>query len=494
MSRLTFSLRRRWRNHTGNQGIDPLRVIAPTTVEELAEIVRAAERDGCTVRAVGSGHSWSDVALTRGFLLLPTGLAKPLELDEQLLKPERRDSEPLVRVQAGMRIRELNAHLDSLGLALPNMGGYDGQTIAGVISTSTHGSGLGFGPMTDEVRSLEVVGSGGALYRIEPADGITDPAAFADGTPEWTLIQDDDVFDAARVGIGCLGVIYSVTLAVRSRFYLREVRRISTWAEVRAQLLEGALLRDHSHCEIYFNPFERDGDHTCVITTRDEVTREQYDRDPHRARNFLLEFFSTLSITPWLINLIQGLWPALSPWMIDRALKSLADRDYTNVSYRVFNIGAANDLPAYSAEIGVPVDERGLHLQAVEKVFEVAARHRELGDAYQSSPISLRFVRASGALLSMMNGRDTMMIELIMLTHTEGGFELLADYEEALYALGGRPHWGQVNTLTGSDGLIASMYPRLEDWLAVHRRLNASGVFDSPFSKRVGFSVSRFLR
>jgi hypothetical protein len=95
--------------------------------------------------------------------------------------------------------------------------------------------------------------------------------------------------------------------------------------------------------------------------------------------------------------------------------------------------------------------------------------------------------------MSMMYARDTMMIELIMLTHTEGGFELLADYEEALYALGGRPHWGQVNTLTGSDGLINSMYPRFDDWLEVHRRLNASGVFDSPFSKRVGISGSRFV-
>ena len=116
MSRLTFSLRRRWRNHTGNQGIDPLRILGPRTVEELVEIVRDAERDGCTVRAVGSGHSWSDVALTRGFVILPTGLAAPLELDENLLKAERPKTERLVRVQAGMRIRELNAHLDSLGL------------------------------------------------------------------------------------------------------------------------------------------------------------------------------------------------------------------------------------------------------------------------------------------------------------------------------------------------------------------------------------------
>ena len=493
MSRLTFSLRRAWRNHAGNQGIDPLRVIRPTSIEELVEIVRAAERDGVTVRAVGSGHSWSDVALTRGYLILPTGLAAPLDLGEQLVRPGRADAEPLVRVQAGMRVRELNALLASRGLALRNMGGYDGQTVAGVISTSTHGSGLTFGPLTDDVRSLDVVASGGERYRIEPADGITDPAAFADRAPGWTLLQDDAAFNAARVGIGCLGVIYAVTLAVRDRFYLREVRTPSSWDAVRELLLDGALLRDNEHCEIYFNPYERGGAHACVITTRNEVSREQYDRDPHRARNAVVELLSQLPVTPWVINLIQGLRPQSAPALIDRALKSLVNRDYTNVSYRVFNIGTANDLPAYSAEIGVPVDERGLHLQAVERIFEVAARHRELGNAYQSSPISLRFVRASDALLSMMHGRDTMMIELIMLTHTEGGFELLADYEEALYPLGGRPHWGQVNTLTGSDGLVEAMYPRFADWLAVHRRLNASGVFDSPFSKRVGISSSRFV-
>jgi L-gulono-1,4-lactone dehydrogenase len=493
MSRLTFSLRRKWRNHTGNQGIDALRIVEPKTLEEVVALVKEAEGAGCTVRAVGSGHSWSDVALTRGFLVLPTGLAKPLDLEPDLLRAGGVSQEHLVRVEAGIRIRELNAHLDSLGLALPNMGGYDGQTLAGVMSTATHGSGIDFGPISDDARSLDVVGSGGALYRIEPADGITDPGAFASSRPDWTLIEDDTTFNAARVGMGCLGVIYAVTLAVRSKFYLREVRTMSSWDEVKPLLLDGSLMRTNRHCEVYFNPYRRDGVHHCLITTRNEVTREEYDRDPHRARNWLAELLSTLPITPWVTNLVQGLWPQLSPRLIDRALRALVARDFTNVSYHVLNIGAANYLPAYSAEIGVPIDDRGLHVQAVEKIFEVAARHRDLGNAYQSSPISLRFVRASDALMAMMNGRDTMMIELIMLTHTEGGFELLADYEEALYALGGRPHWGQVNTLTGSDGLIEAMYPHFEEWLVVHRRLNASGVFDSPFSKRVGISASRYV-
>src|SRR5207249_7684781 len=138
-------------------------------------------------------------------------------------------------------------------------------------------SGMRFGPITDDVRSLEIVGSGGALYRIEPADGITDADVFERERPEWQLLQDDDAFNAARVGMGCLGVIYSVTLAVRAKFYLREVRTLTKWEDARAQLLR--LLADNEHCELYFNPYRRDGGHDCLITTRNEVSEQQYEQD-----------------------------------------------------------------------------------------------------------------------------------------------------------------------------------------------------------------------
>ena len=101
----------------------------------------------------------------------------------------------------------------------------------------------------------------------------------------------------------------------------------------------------------------------------------------------------------------------------------------------MFNIGAANYLPAYSCEIGVPIDEREFHLAAVERIVELAAQRRRLGNVYHSAPISLRFVKASDAYLSMMQGHDTMMIELIMATHTVGGMELQAAHETALHAL-----------------------------------------------------------
>jgi L-gulono-1,4-lactone dehydrogenase len=86
----------------------------------------------------------------------------------------------------------------------------------------------------------------------------------------------------------------------------------------------------------------------------------------------------------------------------------------------------------------------------------------------------------------MMHGRATMMIELILVDGTPRGLDLLAGYEERLADLGVRAHWGQINGLTAER--VRASYPRWDAWLEVHRRLNASGVFDSPFTRRIGIS------
>jgi hypothetical protein len=495
VARLTFSLRRKWNNHTGNQGVDPLRIYTPTTLEEVAAVIERAHKDHCTVRAVGSGHSWSDVALTTGYLIRPQGMNKALELDAGLLR-QGIDAERLVEVQAGMRLRELNAYLagkEGKDRALSNMGGYDGQTVAGVISTSTHGSGITYGPLCDFVRSLDVVASDGATYRIERGDGPTRRDAYEAHHPERTLVQDDRWFDAVVVGMGCMGVIYSVILEVEPSYWLKETRTLSTWEKVKADLETQQVLHDNLHYEVYFNPYPGgDGQNRCLVTTRNRIPASPDIRPSRLRRNLAPEILSALPVTPLVINLIMGLWPQATPGLVDRALAALADKEYINVSYRVLNIGTANLLPAYSCEIGVPIDEEERHIKAVERIIEVAAERRRLGNVYQGSPISLRFVKASDAYMSMMNGCATMMVELIQPTHTEGGFELLAAYEDALSALGGRPHWGQVNTLTGSHELLGTMYPAYGQWQDIHRRLNANHVFDSPFSKRVGISSQPF--
>jgi L-gulono-1,4-lactone dehydrogenase len=477
-----FQTRKRWRNHTGNQSVEPLRIYRPATLADLREIVRTAEADRATVRAVGSGHSWSDVALTSGYLVRTDRLGDPLEVD--CLRADWAGAQ-LVRVEAGMRIRALNRLLESRGLALMQMGGYDAQTVAGVVSTSTHGSGLALGPLCDFVQSLDVVAAGGRVHRIERSGGPTDAAAFARVRADWELHQDDDAFNAAAVGMGCLGVIYAATIAVEDAYWLTEVRELSTWSSVRRRIPDA--LAANRHCELYLNLYPGDGgEHRCVVCrrnrTRDPGRRRATDR---LRRHWWIELASRSKLIPFLGNLVLDLVPDSAPRRTDQLLGALADNEYSGPSYKVLNIGAANLLPAYSSEIAVPLED-GKHLQAIDTLIEIAARHRRLGSVYHTGLVALRFVAASPAYLSMMHGRDTMMIELIQATATEGGYELLGAYEDALYALGGRPHWGQVNTLTGSA--LRSLYPEYDRWLAVHDRINASGVFDSPFAKRVGIT------
>jgi L-gulono-1,4-lactone dehydrogenase len=478
---VSVQLRETWSNHTGNQRCEPLQIWRPESVDDLVEAVALGEQEGIPVRAVGSGHSWSDVALTGGLMLRPEGLSGLLEDDPAQRQPPA--PRRLVRALSGTRIRELNEALWDRELALPNMGGYDGQTIAGVISTSTHGSGIGFGPLADLARSFDVVASGGRKLRIEPTDGVTDPATYAG---EFELRRDDALFRAQKTAMGSMGLIYAVTLEVQKQFRLTETRTVTTWEDVRAQLPDGATLRSSPHWELLVNPYARanDGRHTCVITERVPTPPGHSANGAAAHRPLVNELLSRIPITHAVINAAIDLDPEIVPEAMDNTLEGIADKEFTQRSYRVFNIGAANLVPAYSSEIGIEM--RGdLPRRAVETVFAIADRHRRIGRAYATAPFSLRFVKGTDAPLSMMQGRDTMMIELILQTDTEGGFELLDDYERALLALGGRPHWGQVNRLTAAD--LRTLYgDRVDDWLAARSELDQTGVFDSPFSRRVG--------
>jgi hypothetical protein len=148
-------------------------------------------------------------------------------------------------------------------------------------------------------------------------------------------------------------------------------------------------------------------------------------------------------------------------------------------------LGAANRMPAYAMEIAVP---RSKLVEAMKIVFEVAEKYRASEAIYAASPLSIRFVKQSPAYMSMMYGRETAMIELIQLSRSKGGFELLAQYEKALRRVDGRPHWGQYHTLASERDVLGKLYPKYDLWLKVFSVLNRTGVFNSPFTQRVGIS------
>jgi L-gulono-1,4-lactone dehydrogenase len=477
-----------WRNQSRDQSCHPRRIEHATTTQELVELVREAEREGTTVRAVGAGHAWSDVALTDGYLIETDAMSGLLDLNDGTLRPGARDGRSLVRVRAGTRVRQLNALLDARDLALRNMGGYDAQSIAGVVSTSTHGSGIDFGPFPDAVRSLDMVVAGGQLVRVEPSDGPTDRDAFeARHGQARRLEQDDDTFAAAVCGMGCLGIVDSLVLDVRAKFWLRERRVVRTWEEVRGELAGGVLGR-HDHYELFLNPYARkDGRHDVLVTTRDEVPKPGAASPGDGERHPLIEIQASLPLV-WVALRLAARWaPSLLRTQFGRTLRRMEDPNYTQVSYRVFNIGASNKLPAYSMELGVPV-QGDVHLRTIDRILQIADECVTSRRLFHTSPIALRFVAPSLAHASMMYGRATMMLELILVSETRQGQALLAQYERGLAEFGARPHWGQYNTLVSDATQLAALYPRWQAWVHVYERFNATGVFNSAFTDRIGIS------
>ena len=472
--------RKFWSNYAGTQTAQPLALCSPETSDAVAALVKETAGQRLSIKAVGSGHAWSDVALTDGVMVLPDRLRGVLPLERELLKPSA--PQRLFRVESGITIAELNETLARNGLALINMGGYDGQTIAGAISTGTHGSGIEFGPLCDFVESLEIVPADGRLYRIEPSGGITDTAAFARKHPDTKLIQNDKYFYAAVVSLGCLGIIYSFILRVRDKYFLTEHRFTKPWPEVREDLVRGDVFRQHRHYEVLLNPYPVDGVNLCLITTRDPAA-EPLELSPFKERNFLVAVASALP--PGILDCT----PNEAPKLLNSALKLLVEgeRGFTRISYEVLNIGAPNNIKAISAELAFPM-KKGLYLKAIDRFLELVELQRAAGGRCHSSPVSLRFVRGTKAYLAPENGGDTCMMEIIFGRETLGVKEMLYFYETELYAYGARPHWGQLNFVSGGHAVLSKMYPDYSKWLDVHREFSKDHLFDSVFAKRVGIT------
>ena len=214
-----------WQNWAGTATADPAQRYWPRSTEEIADAIKDAAAAGLTVRALGSGHSFTPTAATSGAALDLSGWAGVISADA--------DS-GLVRVRSGTTIRQLNAALDVLGLAMPNLGDIDAQTIAGAISTGTHGTGARLGGIAAAVAELELVLADGSVVSCSPQ-------------------QRPDLFAAAQVGLGALGVISTVTLKCVPAFDLSADERPMPLGEVLERFGEFAASNDHF--EFYWFPY-----------------------------------------------------------------------------------------------------------------------------------------------------------------------------------------------------------------------------------------------
>jgi L-gulonolactone oxidase len=425
-----------WSNWAGDQRCAPAAIERPASVEELsAAVARAGER-GLPVRVAGAGHSFSDIACTDGLLLRLDRLARVLDVDR---------ATGLVRAQAGITIRELNGALDAYGLALENLGDVDAQTIAGAISTATHGTGARLRNISSQVVELTLV--------------------LADGS---TLVcsreRDEDAFRAAVVGLGALGVVAEVTLRCVPAFTLHGVDAPAPLADTLDRFEELALGNDHF--EFFVFPHA----HTALTRTNNRTER------PPRPRSRLSAYANDVLLTNYAFELCCRAgrrFPRRIP-QINRLVTRLAgNSERVDRSAAIF---ASPRLVRFTEmEYALPRERTPL---AVRRVMELV---EDRGFAVPF-PIEVRTVAGDDAFLSTAAGRDSGFVAVHMYTGMEWEPYFRA-VEAIMDELDGRPHWGKRHFQTAST--LRARYPDWDRFAAARARLDPHGVFANEWTERV---------
>ena len=429
-----------WQNWAGTATADPARRYWPQTAQAIADAVKDAASAGLAVRALGSGHSFTPAAATSGAALDLSGWTGLISADT---------STGLVTVRSGTTIRALNAALDALGLAMPNLGDIDAQTIAGAISTGTHGTGARLGGIATTVAALELVLADGSVV-----------SCSADRRP--------DLFAAARVGLGALGVISTVTLCCVPAFTLAADERPMPIEEVTARF--GELAADNDHFEFYWFPYGRNVFAKCNnrIKTTDKAAPP---RMPGWRRCWEYEVlenagFGALCRTgravPRLIKPLNRL-----------AAATLSARSYSDVSHQVFV--TPRRVRFVESEYAVPRES------VLDVIAELRGAVPRLADPVMF-PVEVRVAAADDIWLSTAYGRDTAYVAI----HQYAGLpyrEYFRVFESITAAVGGRPHWGKLHTLDAER--LSALYPRFADFLRVRDETDPGRRFANPYLEQV---------
>ncbi|MEM9672712.1 MAG: FAD-binding protein [Cyclobacteriaceae bacterium] len=485
-----------WSNVIEKHQVEPFKYLIPGSLQDIVAAVREAEECGHRIRAVGSGHSYSDVAITDGLLVDMSRLCQMLRLDKNKLHRSQQEKY-LVEVEAGITVESLNRKLDRRGLALINMGAINEQTISGAIATGTHGAGRDLPALSGMVRSLVLVASGGKVYRIEPSEGFTDPEKHTNADIE--LIQDDETFRSVVVSLGCTGIVYSYILEVRPRYWLYENRRPEKWSEVRRKLANGTMFDDYPitingqsveypvrSLFIVVNPYERKGDHTCMVARTFEVEKFHFRTLRDRTRNILASIVSNIPLAYRISLFVVNHLPRLVPAALERSVTALKDATYINKSYKVLFQGfeyVASQ--GHGAEFAYNRQETR-YLEVMDEIFAKVKQLSEKYKLYPSSAPTLRFVKASPMYLTPEYNTDVCYIGNPVLVQQKGAALILNEYQDIHLEAGGKPHWGKItNRLEGRTKLIRQWYPKFETWRQVMLRFNPKRTFLNGFAERM---------
>ena len=425
-----------FRNWAGTVVTRPRRYVQPRTEAEVQEIVRSTRRRGGRVRVVGAGHSWTDAAACDDTMLNLDHLNRVIDVDFENWR---------ITVQAGIRLYNLIDELEQRGMALLNVGSVTEQSIAGAIGTGTHGSGLAYGAIPTQLCSFRLVTGDGEIREVD-----------RDTTP--------DLFHAASVSFGSLGIMTQVTLQVEPIYDVEENSFTMPFEAVLR--LAPQLYREHPRLKFWWLP------HTgsVQIYTYDKTSKP---RSPKSALRDKYDAFMNDQAFVAVLELGRRV-PALVP-TLNNVVGGSYFKSYTRVDRWDRVLTVPMPPPHLENEYGLPVDN----------TVEIMSRTRDLIERRKLSVSfvnEVRFVRADDNWLSPAYGRDSVQFG----AYTNDGKHaraFLEGVEDIAYEMGARPHWGK--DFAATPDYLRRVYPRYDDFAALRAELDPGGVFVNDFVSRV---------
>ena len=424
-----------WRNWAGNQTAHPQSIESPRDVSELAAIVAEASSRGQKVKAVGSGHSFTSAAATDGRMIRLSNLSGISHVNR---------SNNQVTVGAGTRLSDLNTLLHAEGLALANLGDIAYQTVAGAISTSTHGTGTALTGLAGQVVAMSLVNGQGEVI-------------------ECSKDTNADILEIGRVSVGALGVISEYTLQAVPSFRLRALEQPMRLDDVLENVHE--LAAEHDHFEFFWIPHTK-----WALTKRNNRTDDDLQPLP-RIKGWVEKTFMENYAFGALCRIGRAR-PSLIP-RLATALPSSGSREYVDQSFKIF--ASPRIVRFYEMEHALPAEA------VVPALREIRAMVDRKGYML-NFPVEVRFTKGDDVALSTAYGRPTAYIAV----HVYKGMEcepFFRDVEDILRGYDARPHWGKMHYRDADE--LSGLYPRWNDFIALRERLDPLRTFSNAYTDTV---------
>ncbi|MGO2747636.1 D-arabinono-1,4-lactone oxidase [Microbacterium sp.] len=427
-----------WQNWARSTTVKSARVERPRSPEGVQRAVQAAHAHGLPIKAVGAGHSFTGIAVAPGVLL---------ELDDMQGLVSVDTERSRATLLAGTRLHRIPRLLAPYGLAMQNLGDIDRQSIAGAISTGTHGTGAGFGGLSTQIVGATLITAAGEFLTVNEQ-------------------ENSELLPTVALGLGALGILVDVTVQCVPAFVMHAIDEPLPLEDVLTTLDERVAASDHF--EFYWFP------HTDVaLTKRQTRLPESTPRHPlPRVGKWIDE--TLLSNGVYRVVCAAGqIAPVITPSFSRLAVKLTGDREYTDRSHTVLT--QSRNVRFREMEYALPAENVVPAFRAIAALIERRGWKIEF-------PVEVRFAASDDLWLSTAHGRASGYIAVHRYWRVDPT-EYFEAVEKICLEYGGRPHWGKLHTLTAEQ--LRERYPRFDDFVAIRDRLDPERRFANRYLDRV---------